>query len=84
MLEYVILGLLFFFLVPGILLSLPQGGSKYMVALVHTVVFLTLFILVQYVSGDLSEGPVEGFAFFMNSSNPRLNSSQFAPIKKRR
>jgi hypothetical protein len=37
---------LFFFLTPGILVRLPPGGSKYMVALVHAVIFglLTMFI----------------------------------------
>ena len=35
--------LLFFVLTPGILLSLPPGGSKMMVALVHAVVFALVF-----------------------------------------
>ena len=31
--------ILFFLLTPGILVSLPPGGSKYLVALVHALVF---------------------------------------------
>lgn len=35
--------LLFFVLTPGILLSLPQGGSKMTVAAVHAVVFALVY-----------------------------------------
>lgn len=35
--------LLFFVLVPGILLSLPRGGGKYTVAAVHALVFAIIF-----------------------------------------
>jgi hypothetical protein len=73
MLAYLILAASFFVLVPGILVTLPRGGSKYMVALVHTVLFVALFVGIQYISGDLDQHPVEGFAYFMNSSNYRLN-----------
>ena len=34
--------LLFFLLTPGVLLSLPPGGGKYTVALVHGIVFAVL------------------------------------------
>ena len=36
---YIIPVILFFLLTPGILVSLPPGGSKYLVALVHALVF---------------------------------------------
>lgn len=36
---------LFFLLTPGILLSLPPGGSKMMVALTHAVVFALVWHL---------------------------------------
>ncbi len=38
--------ILFFLLTPGVLLSLPPGGTKYTVALVHALVFglITWFI----------------------------------------
>jgi hypothetical protein len=35
--------ILFFILTPGILLSLPKGGSKFTVAAVHAVVFAVIF-----------------------------------------
>jgi hypothetical protein len=35
--------ILFFILTPGILLSLPKGGSKMTVAAVHAVVFALIF-----------------------------------------
>ena len=36
---------LFFALTPGILLTIPKGGSKFTVAAVHTVVFVVVFHL---------------------------------------
>jgi hypothetical protein len=36
---------LFFILTPGILLSLPKGGSKYEMAVVHALVFAFLYHL---------------------------------------
>lgn len=35
------LGLLFFVLTPGVLLTLPRGGSKLVVAATHAAVFVT-------------------------------------------
>jgi hypothetical protein len=35
--------ILFFVLTPGILLSLPKGGSKFTVAAVHALVFAVIF-----------------------------------------
>ena len=35
--------LLFFILTPGILLSLPKGGSKFTVAAVHALVFALVY-----------------------------------------
>jgi len=35
--------ILFFILTPGVLLSLPKGGSKFTVAAVHALVFALLF-----------------------------------------
>jgi hypothetical protein len=37
------LGLLFFVLSPGILLTLPRGGSKMVVAATHALVFVTVW-----------------------------------------
>ena len=41
------LAVLFFVLTPGILVSLPKGGSKRMVAAVHAVVFALVFHLLH-------------------------------------
>ena len=49
--------ILFFLLTPGILLSLPPGGSKYTVALVHALVFgLILWFLQSRRSNDYEAG----------------------------
>ena len=41
--NLIYLALLFFVLTPGILLSLPPGGSKLTVAAVHAVVFAVVY-----------------------------------------
>lgn len=51
MLRYLVLGALFYVLAPGILLSLPQGGSKKMTALTHAIVFVAAY----YASEKLAE-----------------------------
>jgi hypothetical protein len=76
MLAYLVLAALFFVFSPGTFLSLPRGGSKYVVALVHTALFVAAFTAVQYVNGDLDDDTKEGFAFFMNSYNSRLNGGR--------
>ena len=82
MLNYLILGALFFLLVPGVLVSLPQGGSKFTVALVHAVVFVLAYMVLQNVADyggyDYAvyddEDTKEGFAFRLrNSSFYRVN-----------
>jgi len=45
LLMSVYVALLFFVLTPGVLLSLPKGGSKYTVAAVHAVVFALVYHL---------------------------------------
>jgi len=43
----IFVAILFFLLTPGVVLSLPPGGGKYTVALVHTVVFTVLFSILH-------------------------------------
>lgn len=43
------IAVLFFVLTPGVLLSLPKGGSKFTVAAFHAVVFALLFHFTQNV-----------------------------------
>jgi hypothetical protein len=46
-----------FFLTPGILVTLPPGGSKYVVALVHAILFgLILMFLQSKKSNDYESG----------------------------
>ena len=59
---FVFVGLLFFALVPGILVSLPKGGSKFMVAGVHAVIFG----LIYYFNRTLRFGRLFGFKERMN------------------
>jgi uncharacterized membrane protein len=58
MLNYLILGALFFVLSPGNFLTLPRGGSKMTVALVHAVLFVVAYYLTEKVA-EMSM--VEGF-----------------------
>jgi hypothetical protein len=46
---------LFFALTPGILLSLPSGGSKKVVALTHAVVFALIFHFTHKAIAHLSQ-----------------------------
>jgi hypothetical protein len=39
LIMFIVSAVLFFILTPGIVLSLPPGGSKIMVALTHAIVF---------------------------------------------
>jgi hypothetical protein len=47
MYDIVTTSLLFFVLAPGVLLTLPPGGSGLIVGLVHTIVF---FVVLQFLS----------------------------------
>lgn len=51
---------LFFVLTPGVLLSLPKGGSKLTVAGVHALVFALVFYLTHKMAWNLSV-KLEGF-----------------------
>lgn len=59
------IAVLFFVLTPGILISLPSGGSKITVAAVHALVFALVFHfthkLVWNVTKSVSFGGLEGF-----------------------
>lgn len=50
------LAVLFFVLTPGILLRLPKGGSKMMVAATHAVVFVLVFQLMHKMGWKAYEG----------------------------
>jgi len=56
----VYVAVLFFVLTPGILLSLPKGGSKHTVAAVHAAVFALVFYFTHKMAWKLSV-QLEGF-----------------------
>jgi hypothetical protein len=76
------LTLLFAVIVPGILLTLPPGGSKVVVALTHGLVFAIVFQLVTFYLFDInttSEGN-EGFGGYGgNQRKPPFN-----PVRRRK
>ena len=53
MLRYLVLAALFYVLTPGILLSLPKGGSKQAVALTHAIVFVVVYYLLKKLAQKL-------------------------------
>ena len=61
----VYVGLLFIVLTPGVLLTLPKGGSKLTVALVHGLVFATIYHFTHMYVQDILY--VEGFV-----TNPKV------------
>jgi hypothetical protein len=65
--------LLFFVLTPGVLLRLPPNGSKYVVALVHGLVFALLFTLSlkYYKEVLLKEGMKEAYNKPKSTNSPK-------------
>jgi len=61
--------LLFYVLTPGILLSLPAGGSKKMVAATHAVVFALVYHLTNKAVSNFIYG-TQGFANASPASKP--------------
>ena len=61
--------LLFVLLTPGILLTLPKGGNKMTVALVHGLVFALVWHLTHKMVWRVSMG-MEGFATHNNKKGP--------------
>jgi hypothetical protein len=78
---------LFFVLTPGILVRLPEGGSKYMVALVHAVLFALLYhfthkLVYTMLYGEGFEAPYS--PFYMNcglASSPNGPAGENPPRK---
>ena len=63
MITFIYTAFLFFVLTPGILLTIPKKSSKYMVALVHSL----LFALVLYCANNLFLHASEGFSSLCNN-----------------
>lgn len=75
------IAVLFFVLTPGILLSLPSGGSKTTVAAVHALVFAIVFHFthkfVWNATKSVRFGHLEGFNVNKPSSNFSFSDSYF-------
>lgn len=54
------LAVLFFLLVPGVLVTLPKGGSKMVVAATHALVFIVVYVLTKKIYYIVSK-KLEGF-----------------------
>ena len=74
MLRYLVLGAIFYVLVPGILLSLPKGGSKKMTALTHAIVFVGAYYLAEKLAEMSAVKPKEGFQIFAHCPGGTWNA----------
>ena len=74
------IAVLFFVLTPGILVSLPSGGSKTTVAAVHALVFALVFHFTHKLVWNLTKsvrfGHLEGFES-VNKNGWEFNDSHF-------
>ena len=77
----VYVAVLFFVLVPGILLSLPKGGSKLVVAAVHALVFGVVFYLTCRPIARLG-ARLEGFNAEGEEEEKEEGMETMAPKKK--
>ena len=68
---------LFFVLTPGVLLRLPPGGSKMMVAATHAVVFAVVYSLMHKMVINMVHGR-EGFGSSPAAKNEGFGSSPAA------
>ena len=63
--SFVYVAVLFFVLTPGILLSLPPKSSKWVVALVHAIVYTVILTFTYYPVSQL----VNGLSLYNSSNN---------------
>lgn len=66
--------LLFVVLTPGILLTLPKGGSKLTVAAVHGLVFAVVLYFTAKFVVDLTTTGAEGFGNLLNPNQGHVDS----------
>jgi hypothetical protein len=78
MFRYLVLAALFFVLSPGNYLTLPRGGSKRTVALVHATVFVVAYYLSEKIAEMLSLKVPEGFRMELG---PMLEAPTFTVTK---
>ena len=79
------LAILFFVLVPGILVSLPPGGKKYTVAAVHALVFGVIIYFTHRFVWRMSsslEGFQEGNTQYFSDSKCKHKDNKGEYVKK--
>jgi len=77
------LAVLFFLLVPGVLVTLPKGGSKMVVAATHALVFIVVFVLTKKIYQMISR-KLEGLKTKENESESKAKkpTRKSNPTKK--
>jgi len=73
--ESIYIVILFVVLTPGVLISLPPGSSKLVIAVTHGIVFLVIYRLTLDFVLSLSE-TTEGFKYSNPNPKPKLNCAQ--------
>ena len=66
---------LFIVLTPGVLLTLPKGGSKLTVAAVHALVFAVIYHFTHKAVWRMSL-QLDGFQNAMNGAEPKMNGAE--------
>jgi uncharacterized membrane protein len=67
--------LLFVVLTPGVLLTLPKGGSKLTVAVVHGLVFAVAYYFIEKIVSDLNT-KVDGFKGMTSAERKKLEAKK--------
>ena len=81
MFRYIVLAGLFFVLSPGNFLTLPRGGSKRVVALVHAAVFVVAYYLSEKVV-EMLRFEMETAMKLMGARNIDELTPEFVSLRK--
>ena len=68
--------ILFFVLVPGVIVSLPHKSNKYIVAAVHALIYAIILTLIWYFSYNAIWNLTEGFETKQTMGNPSMGMQQ--------
>jgi hypothetical protein len=77
--KAILAALLFIVLIPGQFVRIPQKGSKMTVALVHGLVFFVLYLAIQMIVDNISEGFVDAAASAETATKPPSNTDKKTP-----
>jgi hypothetical protein len=78
------LTLLFAVIVPGVLLTLPPGGSKLVVALTHGLVFAIVFQVITFYLFDINSTSEGDEGFFVRPSRQAVRLRQASVSRAQR